>query len=103
MSGKLSNRKKQIITLLLKEADYISASALSKKLNVSRRTILREIQDVVIWLEDQGMTLDRKTGKGMVLLGNQLEKKNLLDTMDHMPVMVGFSPEERQQKYWWIF
>lgn len=98
MSGKLSNRKKQIITYLINEKDYISASDLSKKLNVSRRTILREIQDVVTWLEGQGMTLDRKTGKGLVLLGNDFERQSLLNTINQLAVNILLSPEERQQK-----
>ena len=98
MSGQLSSRKKQIIMFLLKQTDYVSTSDLSKVLKVSRRTILRELDDVVQWVNSHDMTLNRLTGKGLILEGSHEIKEHLMNTINDLSVTVLFSPEERQRK-----
>lgn len=98
MSGKLSNRQKQIIQILLNEQDYISASMMSDQLNVSRRTVLRELSDVEHWLESHGAFLSKITGKGMALTANEEQLQILKQAVDHEKVEMIYTPSDRQRK-----
>lgn len=94
----LSNRKKQIIQILIREQDYIPAATISKELNVSRRTILRELSSVEDWLKEQSIALEKVTGKGMRLIADPPLRQSLEDSLEHEKVEHVYTPFERQRK-----
>lgn len=98
MSGKLSNRQMKIIQILLNTGDYISASSMSDQLNVSRRTVLREIGDIEKWLNAHDVQLKKLTGKGMCLEGSETQMITLKGLLETEVVDVIYSPSDRQRK-----
>lgn len=64
----LTARQREIVRLLAKTArNPIPVGAISEKLNVSSRTILRELPAVERWLDENDFTFIRKPGVGLVL------------------------------------
>lgn len=94
----LSNRKKQIIQILIQEKDYTTAAQISEKLGVSRRTILRELASVEQWFSQQNIVLEKVTGKGMLVLADDLLRHSMLSNLESEKVDVSYSPFERQRK-----
>lgn len=73
-----SPRLRQIITILLKEAEPISVQILAKQIKVSKRTVHRELEYMNIVLEKFGVKLQSKTGQGIWLEGTKEDKEALL-------------------------
>ncbi|MCH4889526.1 transcription antiterminator [Acidaminobacter sp. JC074] len=94
----LSNRKKQILAILIREDAYVTAANISKELSVSRRTILRELASVEEWLNQQGIDLKKVTGKGMCITVDQDVRSELSKQLDHEKVDHTYTPYERQRK-----
>lgn len=94
----ISKRKKQMISILLNQRDFISTKEISMTLGVSRRTILREVDDVESWFNDRKVTLERITGKGMKLSLSDERREALKDLIDHEKTKEIFTPFERQKK-----
>ncbi|WP_166636439.1 BglG family transcription antiterminator [Fonticella tunisiensis] len=87
------------ILLLLLEADYsrpITIKEIAKKLNVSSRTILRDMPSIEEWLNQNKISFIKKPGVGL-LLGENLESKNKLKRfLEQQSVPKDYSPEERK-------
>lgn len=94
----LSNRKKQVIQIFLREENFITAASISKKLDVSRRTVLRELPSIEDWLSDQNLSLDKVTGKGMRVIADQDVRDHVLQSLEDEKVNHVYSPFERQRK-----
>ena len=72
---KINERSKIIIKTLLEHNTYVTASEIANLLNVSVKTITRQLSDVEKILNHYDLKLERKTSKGMRIVGN-LETKN---------------------------
>jgi len=59
----LSAREKKILASLIKANDYITAAELSKILNVSEKTIYRDLQSIKNKLGEQNI-IKQNRGKG---------------------------------------
>lgn len=94
----LSKRKKNIINFLIKENDFVSTSKISTALNVSRRTILREMGDIEKWLESNGLKLSRISSKGVKLNVTTAERDTLTSLISNTSVDDSYTPLERQRK-----
>lgn len=69
----LSAREKKILASLIKANDYITAAELSKILNVSEKTIYRDLQSIKNKLGEQNI-IKQNRGKGYYI--NQLNNLN---------------------------
>ncbi len=97
MSGQISKRSRMIIDLLVEQESYVSGSFIAKQLNVSKRTILRELNEVERQVKKNGAALERIPGKGVKLVIPE-EKGDLFQTeLNATAVEEYFKPEERQR------
>lgn len=73
----ISPRLKQILLVLLEQDKIISVKTLSEKVEISKRTVQRELEYVNHMLKQYGLRLQSKTGKGIWLEGEEEKKKEL--------------------------
>lgn len=97
--GTLSKRQKSIIGMLVQmNGKAITVGAISEKLNVSSRTILRELPAVEQWMTDNDFNFSRKPGKGLMVH----ETKDNLELMDELLHVENILPlygrEERRRQ-----
>lgn len=81
--------------MLLGSQQAITISQLSAELEVSNRTIHRDLKAVAKILTDHQLTLSRKSGSGLQVIGHSKEKKKLqiaLKDVQH----TDYTPAERQ-------
>ncbi|OPH54651.1 sugar transporter [Paenibacillus ferrarius] len=91
----LSNRHRQILELLLNQVDDITAGEIAAEINVSTRTVHRELSELETILAAYGLGLQKKSGKGIQLQASpeQLEAfRSLLDGR----MTVEYSAEDRR-------
>lgn len=94
--NKASTRAKEIIGILCKETHYVTIATIAEKLNVSSRTILRELNDVEKLLKLKGVSLDKKPNRGLYVGGSIEEKSNILQLMEMQRENKVYAPHERQ-------
>lgn len=93
---KINERSKFIINKLIKTDDYITASEIAEALQVSNKTVVRQLGGVEKILKQHGLSLERKTGKGMRVIGMQADKDELLDLIaENTGMQHEYSPAER--------
>jgi mannitol operon transcriptional antiterminator len=68
---KITARQRQMITLLLQANEEITAAEIAAGTGVSVRTVHREMEDIEKVLQDFGLDLIRKSGKGIQLNGSE--------------------------------
>lgn len=94
---KLSNRQINILEVLLKHEDYIPTSLLAESLNVSVRTIYRELEGVSSFLKAFNLKLISKSRLGYQLLGKQDEKDKLCQFLDYNHREYGWKNAEERR------
>ena len=77
----LTPRLKQIVLIMLETEDSISVQELAARINVSKRTVQRELEYIKSGLKPYNITYETKTGKGVWLAGSKEDKKRLLDEL----------------------
>lgn len=77
----LTPRLKQIVLIMLETEDSISVQELAARINVSKRTVQRELEYIESGLKPYNITYETKTGKGVWLAGSKEDKKRLLDEL----------------------
>ncbi len=92
----LTSRSKRIILLILEAEGYITIQQIADDVNVSSRTILRELDDVQKWIEEQGGVLDKKKGKGLSVLSDSELKAQMIKKLYVEKSEVVYTPEERK-------
>jgi len=78
----ISPRLKQILNALSLTDTPVSVSMLAQKLNVSRRTIFREIENIDVFLNPYHLQVGTRIGEGIYLSGTDTDKKQLRDALD---------------------
>ena len=93
---KISSRVKAIINALCDSDGPITVKEISQRLDVSSRTILREMPEVENWIESNGLKIDKKPRVGITILANVKEKSQLKLLLSDEKVEKNFLPKERQ-------
>lgn len=88
----------QILFLLLNTEEPISAGELAEQLQISKRTIFRELDHVDRQLSKYGLVLHRKSRIGFQLTGSQEKKEELLLELESSDHFDPRNKEKRQQK-----
>jgi mannitol operon transcriptional antiterminator len=91
----LSQRHRQILELLLSRNDDITAGEIAAEINVSTRTVHRELSELETILADSGLVLQKKSGKGIQLQANPVELEAFKRKLQ-VVTAVEYSPQERK-------
>ncbi|MCQ2491622.1 MAG: BglG family transcription antiterminator [Lachnospiraceae bacterium] len=81
---KLSKRQKTIIQMLARftSSNPVTVQAISEKLNLSSRTILRELPKIEEWMEQNDFNLVKKPRVGIYLDENQEQRNLILELLE---------------------
>ncbi|WP_228409502.1 BglG family transcription antiterminator [Radiobacillus deserti] len=91
----ISGRERKILEFLLENDREVTIQEVAEHLDVSTRTIHRDLKDVGDLLVDFNLTLNKKSGVGISLEGEKEQKEQLevaLFQVNH----TDYTPEERQ-------
>jgi mannitol operon transcriptional antiterminator len=91
----LSNRNRQILELLMNRTDDITAGEIAVEINVSTRTVHRELSELETILAAYGLTLQKKSGKGIHLQAEP-EKLEAFRRLLYGMTDIEFSAEDRK-------
>ena len=91
----VSSRERQVINFLLNLEKPASVRAIAETLNVSERTVHRDLKGIERILSDFELKLIKKSGVGLFISGGEERKNTLLNELQTVSPY-GFSSEERQ-------
>ncbi len=94
--NRASTRAKEIIHILCRQEKYTTIASIAETLNLSSRTVLRELDEVEKLLAQHGLELEKKPNKGLVVKGSTEEKNNLLQLLETLAENKVYTPQERQ-------
>jgi len=89
-------RAKNILQIICKQKDYITIAKIAKDLDVSGRTVLREIPEVEKFLKQNGVILDKKTGVGIKVMSTLKERQSIITLLNGEKGEIIYSPLERK-------
>jgi len=92
----LTSRMKEVISIILESDSYITVQQISDQINVSTRTILRELSDVQNWIVKHGGDLDKRKGKGISLIADETVKNKLRGLLLEEISEIIYTPMDRQ-------
>ena len=90
-------RAKALLRVLLQSDDAQTAENLAQHLQVSEKTVRRDLPFVEALLTPLHLSLERKKGMGFWVQGESETKKHLLDTLQHEKKMP-LTPESRRSR-----
>lgn len=70
-----------ILAILVNSQDYITYNYISKKLNISIRTVARYIKNIDSYFKSNGIIADKKRGIGIKLILSDIERKGLKELL----------------------
>ncbi|MCD1257359.1 BglG family transcription antiterminator [Paenibacillus athensensis] len=91
----VTNRKRQILALLLNRKEEITIGEIAGEIQVSVRTVHRELDEMEAWLAASGLQLSKKAGRGVQLHGSAEQMQALHERLDATPTRE-YSAEERK-------
>lgn len=93
----INTRLVSICEILLKENKYVTVESISKNLNFCNKTIRNDLTIIEKWINEFDLTLDKKTGVGVAIQGDEKLKLSVLnDIIERVNVVESFSPEDRR-------
>ncbi len=95
---KITSRQKEIILIIAKNRidTPITISDIANKLQVSTRTVLREMSSIEKWLDENDFELIKKPGVGLILNETLEEKQFLLELINEENIEKEYTKEERK-------
>lgn len=96
---KLMSRQKQIIQILTKSTNKnpITIYTIAEILNVSSRTVLREMPKIEEWLDENGFNFIKKPGVGLIIDESLENQQLILELLEVENVQKEYSKEERKR------
>jgi len=92
----ITSRMKKIIRILLKEDGYLTLSTIAKAIDVSTRTVLRELDDIEEWFVENGGSIDKKKGTGIRFLEVEATRQEILSLLNKTKSELIYTPEDRR-------
>lgn len=89
-------RQKKIIKKLCKEKKFITMSKIGKELEISSKTVERELYFIEEWLNKNNAKLEKKTRYGIKIITTDKSREELLDQIDEEDGIMLFSQEDRR-------
>lgn len=96
---KLMSRQKEIIQILTKSTNKnpITISTIAEILNVSSRTVLRELPKIEEWLYENGFKFIKKPGVGLIIDESLKNQQLILELLEVEKVQKEYNKEERKR------
>lgn len=96
---KLVSRQKQIIQILTKSTikNPITISTIAENLNVSSRTVLREMPKIEEWLDENGFNFIKKPGVGLIIDESLENQQLILELLEVENIKKEYTKEERKR------
>lgn len=95
----LTSRQRSIIEILAgMNGKPTPIGAISEKLNVSSRTVLRELPTIEQWLDENDFTFTRKPGVGLAIEENEEHIQLLKELLGITQVKTSYSQHERRRQ-----
>ncbi|MET3698442.1 BglG family transcriptional antiterminator [Bacillus oleivorans] len=91
----ISARERKILELLLNHYEEMTVKDLANELAVSPRTVHRDLKGVEEILQENSLELNKKSGIGIQIIGNQEDREKLRLFLFHLSHHE-YTPEERQ-------
>ncbi|AXI10536.1 transcriptional antiterminator [Oceanobacillus zhaokaii] len=91
----ITSRERKIIDLLLKNDGDLTVRTIAEAVDVSERTIHRDLKSVEKILFGYHLELTKKSGVGIKIIGDETDKLQLQFALSDVSIY-DFSPEERQ-------
>lgn len=91
-----SSREAKILSICLLRDDYITYQEISAELNISTRTIMRELANLKNSLQTKNLEILTKKGKGVLIKGTNEDKQNLI--MDIQGSKIDYMDKEERQE-----
>jgi mannitol operon transcriptional antiterminator len=95
---KLSVRLIQIVLLLLSSGKPIPAGILAENMQISKRTVFRELENADNDLKEYYLKLETKSKKGISLIGSEANKNKLLEELKKLEYTDPQNKEERHNR-----
>ena len=92
----LTARMRAILSALLAADGYVPAERIASALDVSARTITREMHGLEMALMPYGITLLRRTGAGFMLTGDKADLTRLRTQISKVNVRGELTPDQRR-------
>lgn len=87
----------EIIRILLQQSDYITIQTITETLLVSNKTIRNDLATVADYLQENQLSLEKKTGAGIRINGGEEAKLILLKKISQKNrQLVNYSPKARK-------
>ncbi len=94
---RMSARVKEIIQIITAEQGYITIKDIAGKMNISERTVYREIPEITKVLKEYHITLETVSKKGIHIIGEEQDVKNLLESLSEKVHVQVIEPKERME------
>lgn len=91
----LSNRTKEIVLLLLQQRSCMTVNDVAKQLNISRRTVYREVAEITEIVGEFNIQLESVPKEGLRLCGNKKNMNNLRKYIESTERIILVDQEER--------
>lgn len=91
-----SSRQAKILSICLLRDDYITYHEISEQLQMSSRTIMRELPQIKDSLQSFNLDILSKKGKGIRIIGRDEDKQNLI--MDIQGSKIDYMDKEERQE-----
>lgn len=93
-----SPRLRQILLIMLREDEVKSVKKLAEEIQVSKRTVQRELEFTNSSLSKYGITMQSRTGMGIWLEGEEVDKQKLLLDLQKEDVLDALDKDERRKR-----
>lgn len=92
-----NKRMLELVRILLQQTDFIIIQNITSLLNVSNKTIRNDLDEIAEYLKEYSLTLCRKTGVGVRIEGDEMQKLTLLETIRmRAGQLIDYSPKARK-------
>ena len=92
----LEGRVRDILFILAESDVPITTNYIGEELNLSSRTIIRQMDEVEKYLNKHNFKFIKKPGYGIEIYGGEEEKNRLIELIDEEKISRKYSPKERQ-------
>lgn len=91
----LSNRTKEIIRLLLNQKGYITVEKIAERMQISSRTVYRELPEAAAVMEQYQVKLITASKQGVTVAGNSEAVRRLRSFLGDLEEILIVNPDER--------
>ena len=101
MIKKITSRQKDIIQMIAENHSDkpITIAQIANRLDLSTRTVLRDMSSIEEWLEQNDFRFIKKPGKGLLLDESLENKKYIIELLHEANVSREYSKKERRFYY----